>query len=782
MDFNSIIEEYRKHLIVTDGGKKQYKIIKDFKGTYIEKEMAKEEKMVSPIFRVFDAAKPERGRKLNIDPIHNFDQYNDSLMDYASIIGYKLNNSWSLYNRLISFHVPLCPNDCWHCYVPHELYVQEYSDTHCKPFTAEEIIDLFVEQQKIDRNNDKHSYVLRITGGEPFLVPDLILDCLAIISARKELSNKVFVWTETNLEPFVGKQGKAFMDQDNNKDILKEMGKYTNFAVHPCFHGLSQIEFDTITGKEYHITLEDQINAVQRLVDNKIDVYPTFGSNVCDSTNIKPLFDALKQVNNRVSGNINGNLPLKVALVEYKCDYEPVEKKIINRETIPDIYSRFAALRIWNKLLLEEYGVGYGIIPRHLAAQFKKPDYKNLERSDIECEKEIIFFFKTSYRNLYHREILDLMAIPSNHIFKVDYDKNWVQEDLFFHMGQFPQKYKQRKCIWFYVDKDNRTLLPLRKGEIVEVNVGEEIISFKLKMDNYICFPDVKPEEKLASLVTKTLANYFGNNTLPPGGKLVLLGEGVLNGYKDGNSSGHEIKLSQAFEGINKKVVCNDGLESFQKIIPHLVLSKDMKTSLFYRATQEGLKKEEDNGRTIYKIKAEDSFKIKCEYFLPNYTEFSEIEVDQRAIDCELSSNVISIVGSGRVICSKYGSEELLFRTNKVEGKEEVCLIFHSKNYQFKAAKIVFHIIVEPKQVQNSVKSLAGAFLLALGMAGFSNLGLAITEKKSLWGILPASVEQLFIMPDVVTKVLNSVYILALTCILWLLFYLVRAPISFKPW
>lgn len=44
MDFNSIIEEYRKRLIVTDGGKKQYKIIKDFKGTYIGKEMAKEEK------------------------------------------------------------------------------------------------------------------------------------------------------------------------------------------------------------------------------------------------------------------------------------------------------------------------------------------------------------------------------------------------------------------------------------------------------------------------------------------------------------------------------------------------------------------------------------------------------------------------------------------------------------------------------------------------------------------------------------------------------------------
>ena len=70
-----------------------YKILKDFSGTYIEKEMQKEEKMLHPIFRIFIPVKPSRDRKLNINLRDNFDPYNDSLLDYPTIIGHKLNAS-----------------------------------------------------------------------------------------------------------------------------------------------------------------------------------------------------------------------------------------------------------------------------------------------------------------------------------------------------------------------------------------------------------------------------------------------------------------------------------------------------------------------------------------------------------------------------------------------------------------------------------------------------------------------------------------------------------------
>ena len=56
-----------------------------------------------------------------------------------------------------------------------------------------------------------------LSGGEPFLVPKLILRCLEIINDDVKLKNQIFIWTETNLEPFIGENGKAFMDQDENK-------------------------------------------------------------------------------------------------------------------------------------------------------------------------------------------------------------------------------------------------------------------------------------------------------------------------------------------------------------------------------------------------------------------------------------------------------------------------------------------------------------------------------------------------------------------------------------
>lgn len=61
------IKELHDQLVSNVNNIKKYKILKDYSGTYIENELKKGEMMVDPIFRVFEAAKPSRGRKLNID-------------------------------------------------------------------------------------------------------------------------------------------------------------------------------------------------------------------------------------------------------------------------------------------------------------------------------------------------------------------------------------------------------------------------------------------------------------------------------------------------------------------------------------------------------------------------------------------------------------------------------------------------------------------------------------------------------------------------------------------
>ena len=778
MSIQKTIQNCHDRLVVKHScDERLYKILRDYQGTYIEEVMKSEERMVYPIFRVFESAKPSRNRKLNIDPTHCFDPYNDSLMDYASIIGNKLQKPWQLFNRLVSLQIPLCPNDCWHCYLPKELYATSgASRDRYEECSAETIINRFLEQRKADKRRSLHSNVLRITGGEPFLVPELIIECLKIIKERK-LDDELFLWTETNIEPFVGEEGKAFMDAEENIAILKELGQFSNLVVHPCFHGLSPGEFNIITGRSYEINLEQQIKGLERLLEAGIDVYPTFGSNVCDPSKIEGLFGMLK--------NLSSELPLRVALVEYNCDYEPVKVRLKESGRMTRLYSHFASLRIWNELLLKHYGIGYGILPRHLAnigSGSVRLNATDITDSDaIPYGNEIIYFFKSSYRDLYHREILDLLAYPFDFIYEVEYDKKWVQDDLFFHMTHVPELYVGRKGLWFYVDRYTSTVLPLRECEIIGIEGAREVLTIKLKFKRYVSFPNFQ-DKALSHHITQVLGRYFGSKTLPPGGKYMLLGESLLEDLSESGDDSRGLAFFHAFRNGDEKGYVSSSLDAFRDIIPEVAKSKDMKRSLFYRVVTEGLQREkEEKKRTLYRIEGGKTFKVALEFFLPNYKEFSEKEAGERTITVRSSSPAIVSVGPTTIVCSKYGKEELRFRTKKVKSSEEVVVTIQSEYDQFRAGKVHLHILVEAPHVKNALCSAGAALILILMTGGFANLSQARGTGTHLWQSTSAFLDHLFFDACGSQVVLNAFYILIMVALVFLLFYLNSKGYISKP-
>jgi|GEM_PF-3184259 len=729
---------------------RKYKILKDYSGTYIEKEMQKEERLTHPIFRVFVPAKPSRDRKLNINLQDNFDPYSDSLLDYPSIIGYKLKKSWQFFNRHICVHLPLCPNNCWHCYVPKELYADrnlnlDKEEKHYEKLTSEEIVEYFFKQKDFDGNIGKYSNVLRITGGEPFLLPELILECLEKISESK-YKDQVFLWTETNLEPFVG----DFIEEIGKKigkDILEELKKYkSNFAVHPCFHGLDKDEFDTITGKNYHLTLDQQMKGMQKLVSKGIDVYPTIGSNVCNPANLESFFKKLR--------DISPELPLKVALVDYKVDYDPVPGRFKEEERAKNtnIYSRFASIRIWNQLLLDTYGVGYGVIPRHLISLTKeafkndlklsppKKYQKEKPKNPYKYEKEILYLFKSSYRVQYHREILEYIALPEGAICEIHYDKKWVQLDLFFHIENAPKKYIGFKTILSYVDRNRGEFLflPYREGKVIDVFIQGDILYMKLQVGNYISWEHIDWQQ-----VEDEFTKYFGEANIPPGGKYFLIGESFIDDIDkviDGENADEtdnenkkkdktSFETSPAFCGINSKGCLSFDSDSFQYVLTNIAKAKDMKKSLFYRINinSTNLKYKKEIGG--YEIYGEKSFKIVIEYFLPNYKEFDERDTMARSIHFKVSSPTIKPIGQDHIVLSKYGREELYFHTSNVEKEEEIVLSFFSKRDLFSAAKLDLKIRVRPQKAKKALYSLAGAALLTTATSGVSLVS-KIPEKE----------------------------------------------------
>jgi len=766
---------------VDEEGNTTYKILKDYSGTYIEKQMQKEEKMIYPIFRVFLPVKPESHRKLNIDPEHQFDPYTDSLLDYPSIISAQLREEWGYFNRLICVQIPLCLNKCWHCYLPKKLYVGTLgAKRRFEELSAKEIAFRFIHQRESDKNQGKHSNVLRITGGEPFLLPKLILDCLNAFDdpvfigkcldkikgnaknkteneARQkeieEIQNTVFLWTETNLEPFIGSMGKAFMDIEDNQETLKKLGLFKKqLAVHPCFHGLDKEELNSITGKEHNITLNQQIKGLKRLLDAGIELYPTFGSNVCNPKNAEKLFKQLME--------LDLNLPFRVALVKYDLQAYPPVKELLqqtNNKRSPDLYSRFATLRIWNKLLLKHYGIGYAMIPRHVAklkeetSSFPLLDEKVITQDYVTYEEEIVYFFKGSARDLYHREILDYIALPTGHIFEMTYDKKRVQDDAYLHMSLLPEKYKGKRALWIYVGRQSEVesaFLPFRKAKILEVSEEGDIISFKFELGEYISWKGTLLKE-----ITHTINKYFGTRNTPFEGKYLLLGEKLL---EDNSNYKEETDYSSAFPHANGKAYVASDFQAFRNIVQTLVSFDKMRKSLFYRVFPEELKLNEVNNRTLYKIKGGKSFKIKLEYFLPNYNEFNERNPEERTIYFESSSSTITPWGESKVVLSKYGSEELLFKTDKVTRPEEVIITFSSRHDSFMAAKAAIRILVLPTRWKDAGYAALGIILLTFATAGLAKFNHAETAIQAeqveeaaptipqLWGNLADSISGIF--------------------------------------
>ncbi|MBC8273997.1 MAG: 4Fe-4S cluster-binding domain-containing protein [Chloroflexi bacterium] len=367
------VRELSRDVIRTNhDGVHEYLITSDFGDSSVGSESG----YLKPFFRIFTPAKPAKGRKLNSLYGNDFNQFKDTLMDYPTIVQYKLGKvgvlPWEHYNRLISLHLSRCPLDCWHCYIEECLkshckicMVQKHCDRTRKTdmgikegwFSSKQIIDGFVEQRDSDRDRGLWSNILRITGGEPFLAPQLLLEILSELKARR-LDKEVFLWTETNLVPLVVQDADKPLVSD---ELLNELAGYDNFCVHPCFHGLNKLNFEEITGQDIE-NFDVLIGGLKRLLSSGIDIYPTFGSNLSSPKDVERFYGMISQ--------LDEFLPLRFCLIEYDLDYKPVQwrrKNIANfAKKHEKVYDRFQNIETWDGLLRQNAGYGYSQIPRHL--------------------------------------------------------------------------------------------------------------------------------------------------------------------------------------------------------------------------------------------------------------------------------------------------------------------------------------------------------------------------------------------------------------------------------
>lgn len=207
---------------------------------------------------------------------------------------YRLGGDPRNYSKVFTIQVAGCDFDCNYCYVPKQLNIAnpklgEY-------FSAKEMIGYFLSAKK---ESKEPMNVIRISGGNPTIVPEIIVD---IYSEIKNQNLNVYFWIDSNLS--TSKYLK------NLEEDLKNILNKKNVGVVGCFKGVSKEDFSLLTGVELDY-YQEQFETAKWFLKQKTDFYVYLPALVYEDDIEKKLTVFMERLR-----GLNKNLPLRVEVLE----------------------------------------------------------------------------------------------------------------------------------------------------------------------------------------------------------------------------------------------------------------------------------------------------------------------------------------------------------------------------------------------------------------------------------------------------------------------------------
>ncbi len=200
------------------------------------------------------------------------------------------------YNKVFAVQVSGCTYSCNYCYVPPA--ANAANPSFGKFFSAKEIVDNFL----LAKSKSKEPMnVIRLTGGETTIVPEIIADVYSEIEKR---GLDIYLWVDTNLSTSV------FIEriESDLKDVLCQR----NVGVVGCFKGVSKEDFSMITGASQE-SYERQFKMAKLLLNWKTDLYHYLPSLVYGNGIEEKLQSFLGRLR-----QLNKNLPLRLEMIVIK--------------------------------------------------------------------------------------------------------------------------------------------------------------------------------------------------------------------------------------------------------------------------------------------------------------------------------------------------------------------------------------------------------------------------------------------------------------------------------
>jgi len=245
------------------------------------------------------------------------------------------NGSPKDYNRSFVVQVSGCDYACNYCYVPPETNACEKN--FGKYFSIKEIIDCFLKARK---EFTEPINVIRITGGETTIIPEVILD----IYSEMEKIEGTYLWIDTNLST------TKYLER--LEDDLKNIMQKRNVGVVGCFKGVDKNDFSLITGAEEKF-YDNQFETAKLFLNWKTDFYVYLPALIYENNIENKIDDFIKKLQ-----NLNKNLPLRVEVLiikEYPAAVRNMELKAKECRPMPKTDQRVFFDLWYNKLLPKYY-------------------------------------------------------------------------------------------------------------------------------------------------------------------------------------------------------------------------------------------------------------------------------------------------------------------------------------------------------------------------------------------------------------------------------------------
>ena len=242
------------------------------------------------------------------------------------------------YNKVFVAQVSGCTYSCNFCYVPPEVNVA--NPRLGKFFSPQEIVDCFLSTRK---KSKEPMNVIRITGGEPTIVPEIIIDIYDEMEKRG-LNESTYLWIDTNLST------TKYIEKLEND--LKNIMQKINVGVVGCFKGVCKEDFSMLTGARQEF-YENQFKSTKLFLKWKTDFYVYLPALIYENNVEQKIKDFIKKLK-----EINKNLPLRVEMLEIKevgGAPKNIEQKAKQGRPMPKTDQRGVFDSWYNKLLPEFY-------------------------------------------------------------------------------------------------------------------------------------------------------------------------------------------------------------------------------------------------------------------------------------------------------------------------------------------------------------------------------------------------------------------------------------------